>query len=96
MFDTKISLRSLFLDNLFIDAMVEAHNELRSVHFSPPIQKNLTMSQAAKGFAQILAGKQDLFHSPLVDRPGQGESLAMGCTTGGGEAITAAEAVKKW
>ena len=80
----------------FIDAMVEAHNELRSVHFSPPIQKKLTMSQAAKGFAQILAGKQDLFHSPLVDRPSQGESLAMGCTTGGGKAITAAEAVKKW
>ena len=79
-----------------MDAMVEGHNEIRSMHFSPPIQKNLTMSQAAKVLTQILAGKQDLFHSPLVDRPGQGESLAMRCTTGGGEAITAAEAVKKF
>ncbi|XP_067054006.1 Golgi-associated plant pathogenesis-related protein 1-like [Acropora muricata] len=64
--------------------MIEAHNELRSMHFSPPIQKNLTMAQVAnaKGFAQILAGKQDLFHSPLVHRPDQGESSAKGCTTG--------------
>ncbi|XP_068677794.1 uncharacterized protein [Montipora capricornis] len=83
-------------DNQFIDDMVAAHNEFRSVHFSPPIQKNLTMSQSAKKFARRLAAKKELFHSSSNDRPGEGENLAMGCTTGNGEAITAAEAVMKW
>lgn len=57
----KISLRSVFSDILFIDAMVEGHNDLRSVHFSPPIQKNLTMPQATKGFSKILARQTGSF-----------------------------------
>lgn len=76
--------------------MVTIHNELRSVHFSPPIQNNTEMSIAAKLYAQVLARGKDLRHSSLSQRPGQGESLAMGCTTAPGEGITAKEAITKW
>ena len=76
--------------------MVTIHNDLRSVHFSPPIQNNTDMSIAAKKYAQVLATEKDLRHSPLKDRPDQGENLAMGCTTAAGEGITAREAITKW
>ncbi|XP_078365287.1 uncharacterized protein LOC144649629 [Oculina patagonica] len=83
-------------DNQFINDMVAIHNELRSVHFSPPIQNNTDMSIAAKQYAQVLAKEKDLRHSSPLDRPQQGESLAMGCTTAAGEGITAKEAITKW
>lgn len=78
--------------------MVAAHNELRSVHFSPPIQNNTQMSEAAKAYALVLANEGDLRHSPPSERPEKGESLAMGCTnaTAGGEGISADETIKKW
>ena len=76
--------------------MVAIHNELRSVHFSPPIQNNTKMSIEAKQYAQILARKKDLIHSLPSERPQQGENLAMGCTTGEGQGITAREAIAKW
>lgn len=83
-------------DNQFIDDMVAIHNELRSVHFSPPIQNNTEMSIAAKKWAEILAKEKDLIHSPPNSRENQGENLAMGCTTAAGEGITAKEAITKW
>ena len=76
--------------------MVTAHNEFRSMHFSLPIQKSLTMSRSAKEFARRLAAKKDLAESSANDRPDEGENVALGCTRGSEEAITAAEAVKKW
>jgi len=83
-------------DNQFIDDMVAIHNELRSVHFSPPIQNNTQMSIEAKEWAQILSEEKDLRHSPPDSRENQGESLAMGCTTAAEEGITAKEAIAKW
>ena len=83
-------------DNQFIDDMVAIHNELRSVHFSPPVQNNTIMSMGAKKWAQTLAEEKDLRHSPPDSRENQGESLAMGCTTAAGEGITAKEATTKW
>ena len=50
----------------------------------------------AKKWAQILAKGKDLRHSPPKSRENQGESLAMGCATAGGEGITAKEAITKW
>ena len=76
--------------------MVAIHNELRSVHFSPPVQNNTGMSIQAKEWAQILADEKDLRHSPPSSRENQGESLAMGCTTATEEGITAKEAITKW
>ena len=75
--------------------MVAIHNELRSVHFSPPIQNNTDLSMAAKRYAQDLAREKDLRHG--VDENGEvGENLAMGCTTAAGQGITAKEAITKW
>ena len=76
--------------------MVAAHNKLRLVHFSPPIQNNTLMSLEAKKLALRLASEKDLRHSPSSERPNEGESLAMGCTTAPGEGISATEAIKKW
>ena len=76
--------------------MVAIHNELRSVHFSPPVQNNTRMSIEAKEWAQTLAEEKDLIHSPPSLRENQGESLAMGCTTAAEEGITAKEAITKW
>ena len=76
--------------------MVTIHNELRSVHFSPPVQNNTDMSIEAKQWAQILAEEKDLRHSPPSSRENQGENLAMGCTTATEEGITAKEAITKW
>lgn len=86
----------LISDNQFIDNMVAIHNELRSVHFSPPIQNNTNMSIAAKKLALELAMEKDLRHSSPSERPQEGESLAMGCTTADGYGITAREAITKW
>ena len=85
-----------YLDKKFIDDMVAAHNELRSIHFSPPLQNNTEMSIEAKSFAMRLAGQENLTHSPDDTRESQGESLAMGCTTVPGDAITARESVMRW
>lgn len=76
--------------------MVAAHNELRSVHFSPPVQNNTQMSLSAKRYALVLARTEDLEHSSPSTRPNIGENLAMGCTTAAGGGITAEEAIKKW
>lgn len=76
--------------------MVAVHNELRSVHFSPPLQNNTQMSLSAKRYALLLATETDLIHSPVSTRPDEGENLAMGCSTADGQAITAEETVKKW
>lgn len=76
--------------------MVTVHNKLRSVHFSPPIQSNDEMSLEAKKLALSLASEKDLRHSLPSERPNQGESLAMGCTTASGPGISATEAINKW
>ena len=83
-------------DNQFIDDMVAIHNELRSVHFSPPVQNNTGMSIQAKEWAQILADEKDLRHSPPSSRKNQGQSIAMGCAKTAEEKITAKEAATKW
>ena len=54
------------------------------------------MSLEAKKLALTLASEKDLRHSLPSERPNQGESLAMGCTTASGPGISAAEAIKKW
>ena len=76
--------------------MVAIHNELRSVHFSPPVKNNKYMSIEAKKWAEVLAEEEDARHSPPSSRENQGESLAMGCTTATEEGITAKEAITKW
>ena len=80
----------------FIDDMVAIHNELRSVHFSPPVKINKYMSIEAKKWAEVLAEEEDARHSPPSSRKNQGESIAMGCAKTAEEKITAKEAATKW
>ena len=78
--------------------MIAFHNELRSVHFSPPVQNNTNMSIAAKEWALKLAAEKDLRHASIEEGlgKGEGENLAMGCIEGEGDGITAREAIAKW
>ena len=52
------------------------------------------MCDQAKAYAQKLAQIGRLEHSPREERQGQGENLAMGCSSS--KAVAMDEAVKNW
>ena len=52
------------------------------------------MCDEAKQYAQTLLNRGHLVHSPSSERSGQGENLAMGCSTSAAQPIE--EAVTNW
>ena len=92
---TNLADEIFLLDEEFLDQMLEEHNKLRSIHLSPPLKKNRTMSLDAKALAIQLAAEANLRHSDKASRPDEGENLAMGCTSSG-PGITAKDAAKEW
>ena len=54
---------------------------------------NTAMSQSADEYAQKIARMGGLQHSKPHERPGQGENLAMACSTNG---LSAEKAVDMW
>lgn len=70
------------------------HNEFRQVHGVPAMTLDRQMCDEAKQYAQTLLNMGSLMHSPSSERSGQGENLAMGCSTSAAQPIE--EAVTNW
>lgn len=77
-----------------LDGLAE-HNRFRKVHGSSALKLDLEMSRQAQVFAEQLAKLGTLKHSARDSRPGQGENLAMGCSSGD-SVMPASAATKKW
>ena len=70
------------------------HNEFRQVHEAAAMTLDRQMCDEAKQYAQTLAVMGSLVHSPGRDRGGQGENLAVGCSTDAPQTIE--QAVTNW
>ena len=58
--------------------LLNAHNRERAAAHVPPLAWDVSLSQAAAGYARELAAAGTLRHSQRNARPGQGENLWMG------------------
>ena len=56
---------------------------------------NERLSKDAQDYAEHLAKAASSVHSLRKDRPGQGENIAVGCTSAGSE-LRAKEAISQW
>ncbi len=74
----------------------EAHNVLRKVHGAKEMKMNSEMSKAAEEYAKKLASTGSFQHSSRDERKGDGENLAMKCTSEKGDEMSAEEATKNW
>ena len=85
----------VYIDLVFaLDGLTE-HNKFRKIHGSSSLKLNRKMSLQAQAFARQLAKLGTLKHSARDSRTGQGENLAMGCSSSD-SSMTAAAATKKW
>ncbi|XP_022787209.1 Golgi-associated plant pathogenesis-related protein 1-like [Stylophora pistillata] len=80
---------------------VEQHNRLRAIHDAPEMTLNNEMSEGADQYAhrlfQMFGVNMGLKHSPKDSRRGQGENLAVGCTTARvAEGRSVEDAIKSW
>ena len=69
------------------------HNQFRAIHNAQAMTLNSHMNQQAASYARRIARRGSLQHSSSSERPGQGENLAMACSTNG---LSAEEAVDNW
>ncbi len=74
----------------------KAHNMLRKIHDAPGIKINSEMSKSAEEYAKKLAASGNFQHSSKDERKGDGENLAMKCSSKKGEEMGAEEATKNW
>lgn len=72
-----------------------SHNNYRRIHSAPKMKLNRAISKQAAEYAQTLADLGALVQSGYSERPGQGENLAMNCTSSNAGEV-AKEAVRKW
>ncbi|XP_048577144.1 probable pathogenesis-related protein CaO19.6200 isoform X2 [Nematostella vectensis] len=79
----------------FVKDGLAEHNKYRAIHNAPTMILDEALSAEAQKFAKELAHLETLKHSDRPSRPGEGENLAMGCSTEG-TIMSAAAAVKKW
>ena len=71
------------------------HNLFRKIHGVPDLEMNEKLSKDAEDYAKNLSETDASVHSVRKDRPGQGENIAVGCTSAGSE-LRAKEAVSQW
>lgn len=74
---------------------LRGHNKFRKIHNSRALKLDKKMTAEAQNFARQLAKLGTLKHSARDSRQGQGENLAMGCSSGD-VAMSAETATKKW
>ena len=71
------------------------HNLFRKIHGVPDLEMNERLSKDAQDYAEHLAKTASSAHSLRKDRPGQGENIAVGCTSAGSE-LRSKEAISQW
>ena len=74
----------------------KAHNIFRKIHEAPDMKMNSEMSKSAEEYAKKLAASGSFQHSNRDERKGDGENLAMKCSSKKGADMTAEEATKNW
>ncbi len=74
----------------------KAHNVFRKIHEAPDMKMNSEMSKSAEEYAKKLAASGSFQHSNRDERKGDGENLAMKCSSKKGADMTAEEATKNW
>lgn len=87
-----------FLDPTILQqSALMAHNKLRTLHRSPPLELSELLSKEAENYAHeiVIQNRGILDHSPRFSRPGQGENLAMHCSPHNKE-LTGSQATVKW
>ena len=65
--------------------ILSAHNSKRLLHRVPPLTEDEKLNRDAQSFAMKLARQRNLqlMHSPLQDRVGKGENIAIRCSLKG-------------
>ncbi|XP_065065301.1 uncharacterized protein LOC135691380 [Rhopilema esculentum] len=79
----------------FFKNALKVHNLFRKIHGVPDLELNDKLSKDAQEYAEHLAKTASSDHSLRRDRPGQGENIAVGCTSAGSE-LRAKEAISQW
>ena len=67
----------------FRQQILSGHNIKRLLHGVPPLTEDQKLDGEAQSFAAKLASQGSLTHSPLKDRLGKGENIALRCSFGG-------------
>ena len=70
------------------------HNDFRAIHGAPPMKLDRKMCDDAKAYAEKIAQLGALQHSSKEARNGEGENLAMGCSSERPQAMETA--VENW
>ncbi len=75
--------------------MTEEHNKYRTFHSAPGLALSAVLSKDSQWYANQLASRGSVAHSPMKSRQNIGESIEKLCTKNGGMP-TASEVLKKW
>lgn len=67
----------------FREQILHAHNTKRLLHGVPPLTADQRLNQEAQMLAFKLAHTGNIAHSPLKDRPSEGENIALRCSLTG-------------
>ena len=67
----------------FRQQILSAHNNKRLLHRVQPLTEDEKLNREAQSFAMKLASQRNLTHSPLQDRVGKGENIAVRCSLKG-------------
>ena len=80
----------------FAERGLKAHNKFRKVHGAPDMKLDEEMTKSAEKYAKKLADMGTLQHSSSSERSGNGENLAMKCSSREEDKMSAEEATKNW
>ena len=80
----------------FAQNALKAHNKFRKVHGAPEMKLDEQMSKSAEEYAKKIAQMGTLKHSSSDERSGNGENLAMKCSSREEDEMSAEEATKNW
>ena len=80
----------------FAENGLKAHNMFRKIHGAPDMKLDEEMTKSAEEYAKKLAKMGTLQHSSSDERSGNGENLAMKCSSLKGDEMSAEEATKNW
>ena len=80
----------------FAENGLKAHNMFRKIHGAPDMELDEEMTKSAEEYAKKLAKMGTLQHSSSDERSGNGENLAMKCSSLKGDEMSAEEATKNW
>ena len=80
----------------FAERGLSAHNKFRKVHGAPEMKLDEEMTKSAEEYAKKIAQMGTLKHSSSDERSGNGENLAMKCSSREEDEMSAEEATKNW